>query len=54
MDIIVDGTVPWVHDLNTIPGLTELSDLPAQAQASGLSYDQLILEILSYASVNKT
>lgn len=54
VDIIVDGTVPWVHDLNSIPGLTELSDLPAQAQASGLSYDQLILEILSYASVNKT
>jgi D-alanine-D-alanine ligase len=54
VDMIVDETVPWVHDLNTIPGLTELSDLPAQAQASGLSYDQLILEILSYASINKT
>ena len=54
VDIIVDGTVPWVHDLNSIPGLTELSDLPAQAQANGLSYDQLILEILSYASINKT
>ena len=54
VDIIVDKNVPWVHDLNTIPGLTELSDLPAQAQVSGLSYDQLILEILSYASTNKT
>ena len=54
VDIIVDGTNPWVHDLNTIPGLTEPSNLPAQAQASGLSYDELILEILSYASINKT
>jgi D-alanine-D-alanine ligase len=54
VDIIVDEATPWVHDLNTIPGLTELSDLPAQAQASGLSYDQLILEILSFASINKT
>ena len=54
VDIIIDGTIPWVHDLNTIPGLTELSDLPAQAEASGISYDQLILEILSYAAINKT
>jgi D-alanine-D-alanine ligase len=54
VDMIVEENIPWVHDLNTIPGLTELSDLPAQAQADDISYDELILEILSYASVNKT
>ena len=53
VDMIVDESTPWVHDLNTIPGLTELSDLPAQAEADGISYDQLIWEILSYASINK-
>jgi D-alanine-D-alanine ligase len=52
--MIVEGNTPWVHDLNTIPGLTDLSDLPAQAQADGISYDELILEILSYSSINKT
>jgi D-alanine-D-alanine ligase len=54
VDMIVEGNTPWVHDLNTIPGLTDLSDLPAQAQADGISYDELILEILSYSSINKT
>lgn len=53
VDMIVEGNIAWVHDLNTIPGLTELSDLPAQAQADGISYDELVSEILSYASINK-
>lgn len=53
VDMIAGGKSVWVHDLNTIPGLTEISDLPLQAQADGISYDQLILEILSSASVNK-
>ena len=35
-----------VLEINTIPGLTELSDLPAQAKAAGLSFDDLILHIL--------
>jgi D-alanine-D-alanine ligase len=50
IDIIVDkdGT-PFVHDANTIPGMTDLSDLPAQAQAEGISYDQLVQHILESA-----
>lgn len=50
VDILVskDG-VPYVHDVNTIPGLTELSDLPAQAKAHGLDYDELILRMLETA-----
>ena len=50
VDIIVskDG-VAFVHDVNTIPGLTDLSDLPAQALTAGLTYDQLILRILESA-----
>lgn len=39
----------WIHELNSIPGLTELSDVPAQARAGGMTYDQLILEILTSA-----
>lgn len=50
VDIIVshDG-IPYVHDVNTIPGLTELSDLPAQAKAAGIDYDELILRMLKTA-----
>lgn len=35
-----------VLEINTVPGLTELSDLPAQAEADGISFDELVLNIL--------
>jgi len=41
----------WIHELNTIPGLTELSDIPAAAAAVGMSYDDVILEILTSATM---
>jgi len=50
---MVDEQGPWVHDLNTIPGLTDLSDLPAQAEAAGISYDELIYEITCSADTGK-
>ena len=40
----------WIHELNSIPGLTELSDVPAAAAAAGMSYDDVILEILASAA----
>mgnify|MGYP001171710711 FL=1 len=47
VDMIINETEqPFVTEVNTLPGLTELSDLPAQAGAAGISYDQLIAEIL--------
>jgi len=47
VDMLVDADgKPYVTELNTLPGLTELSDLPAQAEAIGISYETLILEIL--------
>lgn len=50
VDIIVDrdGT-PFVTEVNTIPGMTDLSDLPAQAKAAGISYDELVIKILESA-----
>ncbi len=50
VDIIVDraGT-PLVLEVNTCPGMTDLSDLPAEAKADGISYDDLVLEILDSA-----
>lgn len=49
IDCIVKEGIPYLHDVNTIPGMTDISDLPAQAKAAGLSYDELVLEILKSA-----
>jgi len=40
---------PFITELNTLPGMTDLSDLPAQAREAGISYDELVLEILNSA-----
>ncbi len=40
----------WIHELHSVPGLTELSDIPAAATAAGMSYDEVILEILASAT----
>jgi D-alanine-D-alanine ligase len=51
VDIMVGKTgIPYVHDVNTIPGLTDLSDLPACAKAVGINYDELIMKML-YSSI---
>ncbi len=36
----------YILEINTIPGMTDLSDLPAQANAMGVTYDQLVECIL--------
>jgi len=40
----------WVHEINSVPGLTETSDVPAQARAAGMTYEELIEEILASAA----
>lgn len=39
----------YILEINTIPGMTPLSDLPAQARAMGISYEQLVESILKTA-----
>ncbi|OFW61284.1 MAG: hypothetical protein A2133_11275 [Actinobacteria bacterium RBG_16_64_13] len=47
VDIMVDGAgVPWFVEVNTLPGMTDTSDLPAQALAAGISYEELVETIL--------
>lgn len=36
---------PYFLEVNTIPGLTDLSDLPAEAKVVGIDYDELICRI---------
>ncbi|NWG32607.1 MAG: D-alanine--D-alanine ligase [Rhodocyclaceae bacterium] len=52
MQVSQDGVV-YVLEANSIPGMTELSDLPAEARACGMSYDELVLEILKSALEEK-
>ncbi len=43
-----DGT-PYFTEVNTLPGMTDTSDLPAQAAAAGISYVELVELILMSA-----
>jgi D-alanine-D-alanine ligase len=48
--MIEDGSgEPLVLEVNAIPGLTETSLLPMAAEASGISFDELIAKILDLA-----
>lgn len=54
VDMIVDATGrPYVLEVNTLPGMTDTSDLPAMAEVAGISYDQLVERILFSAGVDK-
>ncbi len=50
--LIVEG-IPYVLEVNTSPGMTDTSDLPAQAKAGGIDYDTLVQIILNGAGLNK-
>jgi len=39
----------WFHEVNSCPGMTETSDVPHEAFAAGMTYDELVLEILQSA-----
>ena len=47
--IIGQDHIPYVHEVNTIPGMTEQSDLPAEALEAGISFDELVVRILASA-----
>jgi D-alanine-D-alanine ligase len=49
IDIIIHNGVPKVLEMNTNPGLTGLSDIPAQAAAMGISFNDLVLIYLQSA-----
>ncbi|MDD9897784.1 MAG: D-alanine--D-alanine ligase [Candidatus Melainabacteria bacterium] len=47
IDFILDAANPYILEVNTLPGMTNTSDLPAQAQAVGIKYDQLVELIIN-------
>ena len=53
VDFLVSNNTPYVLEINTSPGMTDLSDLPAQSKATGIDYDTLVQIILNGAGLNK-
>jgi D-alanine-D-alanine ligase len=50
VDFLVDANgTPWFLEVNTLPGLSRAGNLATMAAAFGMSYDELVLEILSSA-----
>ncbi len=47
--VVSEDGKAYILEINTIPGMTELSDLPAEADHMGIDYDTLVLHILSSA-----
>lgn len=53
VDFMIRDDEPYFLEINTNPGMTDTSDLPAQAKVMGIDYDHLVLTILNSAGLNK-
>lgn len=54
IDFIVDRNKgPMVIEVNTLPGMTEMSLFPDSAKAAGISFDELVSKIL-FLGLNRT
>ena len=53
IDFLIVNDIPYVLEINTNPGMTDTSDLPAQAAVGGITYDNLVEMILRSAGLNK-
>lgn len=53
VDFMMKDDIPYLLEINTSPGMTATSDLPAQAAAMGINYDELVMYILNSAGLNK-
>ncbi len=55
VDVILDSEgTPYVLEMNTIPGMTPTSLLPMAAKESGMSFEDLVVEILKTAQLDTT
>lgn len=53
VDFHIVNDTPYILEINTSPGMTDTSDLPAQAACMGIDYDKLVLLILNSVGLNK-
>lgn len=49
VDFVITQDEAYILEINTSPGMTDLSDLPAQSAAMGIDYDNLVQIILNSA-----
>ena len=52
VDFLVHNNIPYILEINTNPGMTDMSDLPAQALEMGINYNELVDIILKTAQMN--
>ena len=53
VDFLIVDDIPYILEINTSPGMTDTSDLPAQSASMGITYDELVELILKSAGLNK-
>jgi D-alanine-D-alanine ligase len=54
VDMVVDATgKPFVLEVNTSPGMTEVSLLPMAAEAAGMSFEQLVERLVAAAHTRR-
>ena len=51
VDFLVSNNIPYILEINTNPGMTDTSDLPAQANEMGINYNELVELILKSAEI---
>lgn len=51
IDMIVRNGVPYVLEVNTLPGMTKQSLIPISAKAKGLEFSELLDRIIEYSLV---
>ena len=52
VDLILDKSISYVLEMNTIPGMTPTSLLPMAARQAGLEFDDLVIKILKSARLD--
>ena len=47
VDVMLDKAgIPWVLEVNTVPGMTKHSLVPMAAKATGIDFEELVVAIL--------
>lgn len=51
VDFIIQGNTPYLLEVNSLAGMTDTSDLPAQAKYAGIGYDEVVELVLQGAKL---
>lgn len=52
VDFLIHNNIPYILEINTNPGMTDTSDLPAQSKEMGINYNELVDIILKTADLD--